>query len=273
MGIEAFHFKDKRALVVGGASGIGAAAARILQDLGAEVLVMDYADVKLSGVQSLKVDLRDKSSIDAAVGQCSGPIHALLSCAGVADGTPGIERVNFIGQRHLIERIMSERKMPRGSAIAMISSVAGLGWERELPTLLEYLNTPDFDAAVRWIEQHPDKATYRWSKQAVSAYVAWRAYSFLKQGVRINAIMPGPTDTPLARANADVWLAFGRDYRDAVGISAASPDEQAYPLIFLCSQAASHINGVSVVVDAGYMASGITGTFEAPHFKAMVGVA
>ena len=40
------------------------------------------------------------------------------------------------------------------------------------------------------------------------------AYPLLAKGIRINAIMPGPTDTPLAQANKEMWLGFGADYRD-----------------------------------------------------------
>ena len=271
MGIEAFRFDGKRALVVGGASGMGAATARLVQDLGAEVVVMDYADVNLDGVKAIKVDLRDQASIDAAIDECGGPVHALFSCAGVADGTAGIEKVNFIGQRHLIERMVNEDKMPAGSAIAMISSVAGLGWENQLPLLLEYLDTPDFDGAVKWIEAHPEKADYSWSKQAMCAYTARQGYPFLKRGIRINAIQPGPTDTPLARANADIWLGFASDYREAVGIQASSPEEQAYPLVFLCSPAASHMNGISIITDAGYVSAGLTDAYDAPFIKLMLG--
>jgi NAD(P)-dependent dehydrogenase (short-subunit alcohol dehydrogenase family) len=272
MSIDAFRFDGKRALVVGGATGMGAAAGKIVGDLGAEVVVMDYADVHLDGAKAIKVDLRDRASIDAAVDECGGPVDALFSCAGVADGTPGIEKVNFIGQRHIIERLINEGKMPRGSAIAMISSVAGLGWEGQLPLLLDYLDAPDFDASVKWIEAHPDKANYGWAKQAMCAYVAHRAYAFMKQGIRINAIMPGPTDTPLARANADVWLGFAQDYRDDCGIKASTPEEQAYPMAFLCSQAASHVSGINMITDAGYVSAGFTGAYDAPAIKYMMGV-
>ena len=81
----------------------------------------------------------------------------------------------------------------------------------------EYLATPDFDAAVAWIEAHPERADYMFSKQAINVYVASQAFPLLQQGIRINAILPGPTDTPLARANADVWLGFGTDYRGETG--------------------------------------------------------
>src|SRR4029450_7740889 len=157
---DAFRYDGKRALVVGGATGMGAATAELIQDAGAEVVVMAYADVTLPGVKAIRVDLADKASIDAAVDECGGPVHALFSCAGVADGTPGIERINFIGHRHLIDRLLAGDMVPRGSAIGFISSAAGFGWQANLELLGEYLDISDFDEATRWAQQH-GKADYR----------------------------------------------------------------------------------------------------------------
>ncbi|MDH4171064.1 MAG: SDR family oxidoreductase [Acidimicrobiia bacterium] len=257
---DAFRFDGKRVLVVGGASGMGAAAAEVAQAAGADVVVMDFADIALAGASAIHVNLAERASIDAAVDECGGPVHALLACAGVADGTPGIERINFIGHRHLIDTMMAGGMLARGGAIGFISSAAGLGWEANLPLLQELLETPDFDSAVAWVEEH-GKADYMSMKQAMCAYVARQAYSFLKQGIRINAICPGPTETPLAIANKETWLTFGADYRDAVGVDASTPLEQAYPLLFLCSDAAAAINGITMVTDAGYISSGVTSSF------------
>jgi NAD(P)-dependent dehydrogenase (short-subunit alcohol dehydrogenase family) len=260
--MDAFGYDGKRVLVLGGATGMGAAVAQLSKDAGAEVVVMDIAESSLSGALAIHVDLADPKSIDSAVDECGGPVHALFSCAGVADGTPGIEKINFIGHRHLIERLLAGDILPRGSAIGFISSAAGLGWETNLPLLKEYLDTPDFASAVRWVEDHA-KADYMWSKQAVCAYVARQAFPFLKRGIRINAICPGPTDTPLAQANKDTWLAFGADFRGEVGMEASTPLEQAYPLLFLCSDAAVAVNGTILITDAGYMSSGVTESFPA----------
>ena len=259
---DAFRYDGKRAVVVGGASGMGAATAELLQDAGADVVVMDYASVTLSGADAVHVNLADRESIDAAVDECGGPVDALFSCAGVADGTPGIERINFVGHRHLIDRMLDRGFLPRGSAIGFISSAAGLGWEPNLPLLNELLDTPDFDAAVRWVEEH-GKADYMSMKQAICAYVSREAFPLLKRGIRINAICPGPTDTPLAQANKEIWLGFGADYRGEAGVEASTPLEQAYPLVFLCSPAASAITGITLISDAGYISSGITGSFPA----------
>src|SRR5918996_1274435 len=209
---DAFRYEGKRALVVGGATGMGAAVAELVQDAGAEVVVMDYAEVTLPGVKAIHLNLADRASIDAAVDECGGPVHALFSCAGVADGTPGIERINFIGHRHLIDRLIAGDMLPRGSAIGMISSAAGFGWQANLELLQEYLDITDFDEATRWAEEH-GKADYLWSKLSLSAYVAREAFGLLKRGVRINA----------ARA----------------------------------------VTGITLVTDAGYFSSGITGSFPA----------
>ena len=257
---DAFRFDGKRALVVGGATGMGAASAELLQSAGADVVVMDFADVTLEGATSIHVNLAEEDSIDAAVKQLDGPVHALLSCAGVADGTPGIEKINFIGHRHLIDQLLANDYLPRGSAIGFISSAAGLGWESNLPRLKEYLATPDFDSAVAWNAANGG-ADYMSSKQAICAYVAMQALPMLQRGIRINATCPGPTDTPLAQANKEMWLAFGADYRSEVGVEAATPLEQAYPLVFLCSAAASAINGITMVTDSGYFAAGVTEVF------------
>jgi NAD(P)-dependent dehydrogenase (short-subunit alcohol dehydrogenase family) len=262
---DAFRYDAKRALVVGGATGMGAAVAGLVMDAGAEVVVMDFAEVTVPGVKAIHVNLAEPASIDGAIEECGGPVHALFSCAGVADGTPGIEKINFIGHRYLIDRMLAAGMLPRGAAIGFISSAAGLGWEASFSLLSEYLDISDFDAAARWAHEH-GKADYMWSKQAICAYVAREAMSFLEQGVRVNAICPGPTDTPLAQANKETWLGFGADYRDAVGIEAATPLEQAYPLVFLCSDAAAAITGTTIITDSGYFSAGVTESFPPATF-------
>jgi NAD(P)-dependent dehydrogenase (short-subunit alcohol dehydrogenase family) len=258
---DAFGYKGKRALVVGGASGMGAAIVDVLLDAGAEITMMDRSEVSKPGVTFVPLDLSDRASIEAAAKAVDGPIDALFSCAGVAQGTPGIEKINFLGHRLFIELLLEADKLPRGAAIGMISSAAGFGWEQNLEKANAWLDVADYDEAYQWALDN-GTTDYLWSKIAINAFVARSAIDLLKKGIRINAILPGPTDTPLAQANADTWLTFGADYREVVGIEPSTPLEQAYPLVFLCSDAAASITGGVLVSDAGYFAAGMAGSFQ-----------
>src|ERR1700692_3267697 len=119
---DAFRYDGKQVLVVGGATGMGAATAQMVAGLGAEAIVMDVADIAFPAKQAIKVDLRDKASVDAAISRIDGDIHAVFSCAGVADGTRGIVLINFVAQRYLIDRLGDTSRLKRGGAIAMIGS-------------------------------------------------------------------------------------------------------------------------------------------------------
>ena len=113
-GIEQFRYDGKRALVVGGATGMGAAAAKAAAALGAEVVVMDHAPVAFEVARSVSVDLSDRASIDSAIDQVGGPIDAIFSAAGVVAspaGQPaGQSDLEFVGaclaQVPLVERIV-----------------------------------------------------------------------------------------------------------------------------------------------------------------------
>jgi NAD(P)-dependent dehydrogenase (short-subunit alcohol dehydrogenase family) len=261
--VDRLRYDGKRALVVGGATGMGAAAAKSAAELGAEVIVLDYAPVKYDVAQAVQVDLRDPASIDAALAQIDGPVHSLFSAAGIADGTVDLMKINFIGHRYIIDRLLEKNQLPSGSAICFISSVAGMGWENDLDLLLEFLETPDFDAAVEWVKAHESEGIihYGTSKKIVNAYVATQGIRLLKKGIRINAICPGPTDTPLAQANADLWLTFAQDYRDETGSKVHTPEQMGDVMAFLNSAAAFGINGITVLVDYGHTMASLTGAY------------
>src|SRR5258706_493617 len=114
-------------------------------------------------------------------------------------------------------RYDGKRALVVGGATGMGAATAELVQDAGAETIVM-----DFDAAAQWAQDHL-KTDYMFSKQAVCAYVAREAMALLKQGIRINAICPGPTDTPLAQANSEMWLGFGSDYRAAVGIEASTP--------------------------------------------------
>jgi NAD(P)-dependent dehydrogenase (short-subunit alcohol dehydrogenase family) len=263
--VDRLRYDGKRAVVVGGATGMGAAAAKAAAELGAEVIVLDYAPVNFDVAKAISVDLRDPASIDAALDEIEGPIHALFSAAGVADGTTDLLKINFIGHRHLIDRLLEKNQLPNGSAICFISSVAGMGWENDLDQMLDFLATPDFAAAEAWSKAHEAEGIihYGTSKKVINTYVATQGYPLAKKGIRINAICPGPTDTPLAQANADLWLSFAQDYRDETGSKVHTPEQMGDVMAFLNSEAACGVSGITVLVDSGHTMASMTGSWAA----------
>ena len=272
MPVDALSYDGKRALVVGGATGMGAATASLVRSLGAHVTVFDIADVDRDVDRSVRVDLRSIRSVDDAIDSLDGPVDALFSCAGVADGTEGILEVNFAAQRHIIERMAAEQLLADGAAVGVISSLAGTGWYLHTGQLLEFLATPDWPAAVAWVRDRGVEPTYRFTKRAMSAYIALRAMPLLRRGIRINGIEPSMTDTPLARANAERWFRFGADYRAETGLQPLTPEQMAHPLAFLCSDAASGVTGTCLIVDQGLVGAALTDTFDTPGTKDRFGL-
>ena len=92
MGSEIFAYTGKRVIVTGAASGMGEATARIIGELGGEVHALDVNPPRVDVAHHLHTDLRDPQSIDAAVDEIGGPVHALFNCAGLPGGKfPGLD--------------------------------------------------------------------------------------------------------------------------------------------------------------------------------------
>jgi NAD(P)-dependent dehydrogenase (short-subunit alcohol dehydrogenase family) len=269
VGIDKFRFDDKQVLVVGGASGMGLATATLLGELGATVTVADVKEPLADVGAYVPLDLRDRAAIDTFVNGLSAPVHALLSCAGVADGTPGLPQINFIAQRHLVEAVLDRDLLPPGGAIGMIASIGGIAWSKHLDVVGEFLDTPDFEAASKWMEAHPEHAHYAFTKQAMIAYCAREAPALSRRQLRINCIAPGPTMTPLMQSG-EGWLDFEAAFRSAMDHPGSKPEEQAYPLVFLVSDAASFINGHCLVADLGFTSGGTAGVVESPMLDFML---
>jgi NAD(P)-dependent dehydrogenase (short-subunit alcohol dehydrogenase family) len=263
---DVLGYAGKRVIVSGAASGMGAATASLLVDLGAEVHTIDIRRPEHPGLASYtEADLREPEQIDAAVARIGGIVNALFNCAGLPNTFPDLDvmLVNFCGLRQLTERVVP--LMVEGAAVASIASVAGMAWLANLPTVMELLATPDFAAAREWYEQHAARAGngYEFSKQAINGYTAARAVPFAERGVRINCVNPGPTDTPMM---PHFEQAMGKAYMDnfpkPVGRN-ARPEEQAWPLVFLNSPRASYITGTALFVDGGFTGGLYTGRVDA----------
>jgi NAD(P)-dependent dehydrogenase (short-subunit alcohol dehydrogenase family) len=148
--------------------------------------------------------------------------------------------------------------IPTGGSVASIASVGGLGWDRRREAIDELLETPDFTTGLEWVEKQADgllkqvfPRTYSFSKQALIVWTMRLAVSAIERGVRVNCSSPGSTRT----AMASDFPAEGVEYISRPIGRESTPEEQARPVVFLNSDAASYINGANLVVDGGNAAA------------------
>lgn len=255
-------YAGKTAVVSGAATGMGAATARTLVELGAEVHALDVKPIEAPVHRAYEVDLRDPASIDAAVAALPARVDRLFHCAGLP-GAPfsnlDTMLVNFVGLRHLNEALIP--RIPRGGAIAAITSIAGMGYRKNLDAVKALCDTPDFAAARAWCEANPDEANgYLFSKQCIIWYTMKCAVALVERGIRMNCLSPSPTDTPMLPA---FHAQAGREFIETHFLAPigrnATPEEMAEPLILLASDAARFVSGVNLFVDYGYVAAVETG--------------
>lgn len=251
-------YAGRTVVVSGAASGMGAATARTLAELGAEVHALDLKPIDAPVRAAYEVDLRDPASIDAAVARLPGRVDRLFHCAGLP-GPPfsnlDTMLVNFVGLRHLNEALVP--RIPEGGAIAAITSVAGMGYRKNLEAVQALCETPDFAAGRAWCEAHPDEANgYLFSKQCIIWYTMRRAVELVERRIRMNCLSPSPTDTPMLSAfHAQASKEFIETHFLAPVGRNARPEEMAEPLILLNSDAARFVSGVNLFVDYGYLAA------------------
>ena len=255
-------YQGKTVVITGAATGMGAAAAETLVELGAEVHAVDIADVKAPVKQAIRCNLMDEASIDAALGQLPARVDRLFNCAGVPGGErfPGVDTmvVNFVGLRAFTEGLAP--RIADGGSITSISSVAGMGWQKNLENVKALTGTESFSEGRAWCDAHADQSHYLFSKQCIIYYTKLLAVRLVQREIRVNAILPAPTDTPMV---PDFHAQAGQEFLEEHFLAPvgryATAAEMAGPLILLGSDAAGFVSGQNLFVDFGYEAAVDTG--------------
>jgi 2-keto-3-deoxy-L-fuconate dehydrogenase len=233
-----------RALVTGGASGIGEAAAALLLRRGARVAVLDR---DIAGVEppavAVQADVTDDAAVRAAVASAAeqlGGIDVLVNNAGIgAQGT--VEDNPDEEWRHVFD-------------------VNVLGMARVARAALPYLRESDQAAIVNTSSIAataglPQRALYSATKGAVLSLTLAMAADHVREGIRVNCVNPGTADTPwigglLAAADDPAAERAALEARQPMGrmVSAA---EVAEAIVYLAGPEAASTTGTALAVDGG----------------------
>lgn len=249
----------KTALVTGGGSGIGRATALALARQGADVLVSDVHldaaeqtvhEILLEGVTESKVqanktdvssEMEVRDMVQAAV-DAFGKLDCAVNSAGISDAPFAFVDLTFqswekmldialtgtfLCMKHELQAMLKEapKQNSRTKSLVNISSGAGL--------------TPA-----------PGQPHYTAAKHGVLGLTKCAAREYAAQGIRVNAICPGMTDTPMLQEHFEQ----APEMRDLVTSIAPSgrlalPEEMADTAVWLCSEQSSYVSGESIIVD------------------------
>ncbi|MGH3968407.1 MAG: coniferyl-alcohol dehydrogenase [Mycobacterium sp.] len=260
------EFAGGRYVVTGAASGIGHAVAEQLLQAGAEVYCLDRNAPTAAVTRHIEVDLSNPRSIEAAVEHLDGQFDGLMNVAGVPGTAPAdtVLAVNALAVRQLTESFLDRLKP--GGAVTIVSSTAGFGWPARLDVIGDLLATDTFEEGVAWFKAHPQQGNaYNFSKEVSTVYAMSMSLMAAQNGFRINAVLPGPVETPIL---ADFEDSMGKETLDGVKALLgrhATPDDIAGAIVFLASDAARWINGHALVVDGGATGAVLTGAIPAPE--------
>ena len=255
-------FSNRRVILTGGATGVGAALLDLLAEQGAnDVTVLDVKTPPGPHARFIDTDLSDPRAVDAAIAAIEGPVDVLFNNAGVADTLPPttVFQINALAPVRLGQALLPQLR--EGGAVVNTASIAGLRWADNLEVIGELLEIDDWDKALAWFDGRDlGVDTYSFTKQVVQIWTMRFSQVAAAHGVRVNSVCPAPIDTPLL---ADFRATLSDAAIDwsiaAAGGRLVTPREVAQCLAWLANAESSFVNGVNLNVDGGLVAGLTTG--------------
>lgn len=251
------------AIVTGGARGIGLAIGKWFLANGYRVALLDIDEATLASTAAtlkdpvnalcLPCDVSDPASVTAVVAQIAtkfGRIDALINNAGVAVFKP-LGETTFEEWRSVLSVNLDGAFMCTQACVPYMLQNSGHSapGQRSRGAVVNI-------ASISGLRASTLRVAYGTSKAAIIALTKQQAIELGNVGIRCNAIAPGPVDTEMSKLVHSA--AIRSDYHDAIPLNRyGTPEEIASVAGFLCSAAASYVNGQVLAVDGGFDASGV----------------
>lgn len=244
----------KVALVTGAARGIGLAVAQRFMEAGYRVVLLDIdaAGLKRAArgfpdaddILALECDVASPPQVAGAVARAQtqfGRIDALVNNAGIAVFKPILETTYEEWERVLAVNLSGPFLCAQACAPVMLGNGGGA-----------IVNV----ASISGLRASTLRVAYGTSKAGLMHLTKQQAAELGTLGIRVNAVAPGPVDTAMAKQVHTA--AIRADYHDAIPLNRYGTEREiAEAVVFLCSDAASYINGQTLAVDGGFDATGI----------------
>jgi len=223
-----WDFSGRRAIVTGGASGIGRAVVELLRASGAEVLVWDR-----------ETDVTDRRGLELAFDQAGAP-DIVIANAGIGSQATLVETPDELWDRTVAVNLTGVFNTVRAAARRMIPRRSG--------AIVITASTNSYDG-------ESNLTAYNAAKAGLLGIMHTVANELGPYGIRVNAVCPGLIRTPLTEAHFSQPELL-RDYFRHIPLGrGGAAVEVANAIAFLASDAASYITGAALLVDGGQMAT------------------
>ena len=241
-----YSLEGKTILVTGASSGIGRATAIECSKMGAKVIITARNEIRLKktldslygeGHSMILCDLSCDSDLDNLVSELP-EIQGLVNNAGYTqllpvnfikvDAFEKLLKVNTISPICLLQKALKKKKIKGEASVVFTSSLAGLGYTT------------------------PGNSMYTASKGAISSFIKNAAIELATKQIRVNAVCPGMVNTGILDNGSVTEEQLQTDMKNYPLGRYGEPEEIAWQIINLLSDASKWITGTNVIIDGGY---------------------
>lgn len=242
-----FSLTEKKILVTGASSGIGKSIAIECSKMGAKVILTARNEERLKetlsemsgqGHQYICADLSLDNSISNLISYLDTKIDGLVNCAGFTIPKPflfltkedisSVMKVNFEAPIILSQQLVKAKKLQKGASIIFVSSISGV-----------YISSVA-------------GSLYSASKAALNGAIKGMAIELAAKGIRVNSVNPGMIETNIFKDGTISKEQLEEDTKKYPLKRYGKPEEVAYGVIYLLSDASCWSTGTNLLIDGGY---------------------